>query len=91
MNIIYGSINIKQGCKIIETINNFLLAILKGNLLYNLSLSPKKSHILDLSIKSPYFHYVFGPSFTPYPLSQWYLQKQFSYIKSRYEMLKLNF
>jgi hypothetical protein len=30
--------------------------------------------ILELPIKSPALHPVFGPVFTPYPLFQWYLQ-----------------
>ncbi len=29
-------------------------------------------HIIDLSVKSPCFHPVFGPAFTPHPLFQWY-------------------
>ncbi len=32
--------------------------------------------ILDLSGKSACFHPVFGPAFTPYPLSRWYLQSK---------------
>jgi hypothetical protein len=32
--------------------------------------------LLELSLKSPCFHPVFGPAFTPYPLSQWYPQSK---------------
>jgi len=31
---------------------------------------------LELSVKSPSLHPVFGPVFTPYPLFQWYLQNK---------------
>jgi len=30
--------------------------------------------VMELSVKSPCLHPVFGPAFTPYPLFQWYLQ-----------------
>jgi hypothetical protein len=43
--------------------------------------------LLDLSVKQPCLHPVFGPPFTPYPLFQWYLQSKDIFIKSQYEML----
>jgi hypothetical protein len=33
-------------------------------------------HKRELSAKSPSFHPIFGPGFTPYPLFQWYLQSK---------------
>jgi hypothetical protein len=46
---------------------------------------------LDLSVKSPCLHPVFGAPFTPYPLFQWYLSaKYWNFIKSQYEMMKLS-
>ncbi len=46
--------------------------------------------ILELSVKKPCLHPVFGPPFTPYPLFQWYPQSKEIFIKSQYEMLKLS-
>jgi hypothetical protein len=31
---------------------------------------------LELSVKSPYLHPIFGPAFTPYPLFEWYPQRE---------------
>ncbi len=45
--------------------------------------------VLDLSVKSPCLHPVFGRAFTALSLSQWYLQSNEIFIKSQYEMLKL--
>jgi hypothetical protein len=46
--------------------------------------------MIELSGKSPCLHLVFGPAFTPYALSEWYLPSKEIFIKSEYEMLKLN-
>jgi hypothetical protein len=38
---------------------------------------------IELSVKSPYLHPLFGPAFTPYPLFQWYPQSKENFIKSQ--------
>jgi len=35
---------------------------------------PHSGNPIELSLKSPCLHPVFGPAFTPYPLFQWYRQ-----------------
>jgi hypothetical protein len=35
----------------------------------------KLYHIIELYVKSPCLHPLFGPPFTPYPLFQWYPQE----------------
>jgi len=51
---------------------NFLgLACLCWNML-----ETEKSGVLEISLKSPCPHPVFGPAFTPYPLFQWYPQSK---------------
>ncbi len=39
-------------------------------------------HKRELSVKSPCFHLVFGPGFTPYLLFQWYLQSKGNFSSS---------
>ncbi len=34
----------------------------------------KKKYAIEISVKYHFFHFVFGPLFTTYPIFQWYLQ-----------------